>query len=314
MLANLGLAIGFNILGVPVSDETSSFDLDCSPSLVPDPVPVVPDPVPSTALITNPVNSTALIVTSSADPEIWVQDITGSKTYTLSHEIWRQYLLQHPSASPVPAPDTDSILNRYTEYFHTLLSKLNIPTRSAPDLSTAIREDDPTSWSAILSSPNRAFWLHAAFEEISQIVRMRTFDFVPVSSLPSNRSPLPSKWVWKSKHDLHNNIEKFKARWVVRGDKQIKDVDYTETFALVAKLSTIRILFTLVASLDLELDHLDVVSAFLNGDIDTTVYLKQPQGFIIDTSTCCRLNKSLYGLCQAARSWYTKLNETLQGV
>lgn len=143
---------------------------------------------------------------------------------------------------------------------------------------------------------------------------MRTFDFVPLSSLPTGHSPLPAKWVWKSKHDLHNNIKKFKARWVVRGDKQLKNVDYTQTFAPVVKLTTIRILLTLVASLDLELDHLDVVSAFLNGDIDTTVYLKQPQGFIIDDSSCCRLNKSLYGLCQAARSWYTKLHETLQEV
>lgn len=326
LLANLGLAIGFNILGAPVSDETSPPELDCSTSVPNIPVtPAVANPVtpavanPVAPAVTNPVppsvpivNSTALIATLPSEPDIWVQDITGGKTYTLNQEIWRQYLLQHPSASPVP--DTDSVLDRYTSYFHSLLSKLDIPTQFPPALSSAVPEDDPTSWSAILSSPNRAFWLHAAFDEICQIVRMRTFDFVPLSSIPSGRSPLPSKWVWKSKRDLHNNIEKFKARWVVRGDKQIKDIDYTETFAPVAKLSTIRILFTIVASLDLELDHLDVVSAFLNGDIDTTVYLKQPQGFIIDSSSCCRLNKSLYGLCQAARSWYTKLNETLQGV
>ena len=143
---------------------------------------------------------------------------------------------------------------------------------------------------------------------------MGTFDLIPVSSIPSNRSPLPAKWVWETKRDIHGNIKKFKARWVVHGDKQIKDIDYTETFAPVTKLTTIRILFTLVATLDLELDHLDVVSAFLNGDIDTTVYLKHPQGFILDDHSCCELKKSLYGLCQAARSWYTKLNDVLQEV
>lgn len=59
----------------------------------------------------------------------------------------------------------------------------------------------------------------------------------------------------------------------------------------------IHILLTLVAILDLELNHLDIVSAFLNGDIDTTVYSKQPQGFVIDDSLYCCLNKSLYSLC-----------------
>ena len=82
----------------------------------------------------------------------------------------------------------------------------------------------------------------------------------------------------------------------------------------VAKLTTIRILFTLVATLDLELDHLDVVSVFLNGDIDTTVFLKQPQGFVLDKVSVCRLNRSLYGLCQAARAWYTKLHSVLQEI
>ena len=225
-LANLGLTIGFNILGVPVS--SSDHDLDCSP---PDPDSQISPPATA---------STALV--AKADPDIWVQDITGGKTYTLGHEIWRQYLLRNPTS---PLPDTDSILARYTSHFHALLTKLNIP-HSSPTLCTAVAEDDPVSWSAVLYSPNRSFWLHAAFEEICQIVRMRTFDFVPLSSVPPGRTPLPAKWVWKSKRDLHNNVEKFKARWVVRGDKQVKNIDYTETFAPVAKLSTIRILFTLV--------------------------------------------------------------------
>lgn len=251
VLANLGLAIGYNILVEQVS---------------------VADVVSTPEIESDQLNTSTALVTTT-EPEIWVQNLMGGKAYSLSQEIWRQYLLQHPAS---PLPNTDAILSRYTSYFHTLLTKLNLPTKSSPVLSSAVAEDDPSFWNAALSSPNQAFWLHAAFEEICQIVRMRTFDFVPLSSIPPARSSLPAKWVWKSKRDLHNNIEKFKTRCVVRGDKQIKNIDYKETFAPVAKLTTIRILVTLVAYLDLELDHLDVVSAFLNGDIDTTVYLRQP--------------------------------------
>lgn len=131
-LANVGLTIGYNILGEPisVSDQLSSSDLDCS-------IPLDNPPIPDTHVTPNP--STALIATS--EPDIWVQGITGGKAYTLNQEIWHQYLLQHPT---FPLPDTDSFLTRYTSHFHSLLSKLGVPSL-LPVLSTALPEDDPTS-------------------------------------------------------------------------------------------------------------------------------------------------------------------------
>ena len=77
-------------------------------------------------------------------------------------------------------------------------------------------------------------------------------------------------------------------------------------------LISIRILLTYVALLDLELDQLDVVRAFLNGHLDTDVYLRQPKGFTLSGDTrICLLHKCLYGLCQAARAWYAVLHGTL---
>ena len=81
--------------------------------------------------------------------------------------------------------------------------------------------------------------------------------------MPANRKALSTKWVWKSKRSPSGTIERFKARWVARGDLQKKGIDYKETFAPVAMLVSLRILLTCVVLLDLELDQLDVVGAFL---------------------------------------------------
>lgn len=84
-------------------------------------------------------------------------------------------------------------------------------------------------------------------------------------------------------------------------------MDYNETFAPVANQATLRILLTLVATKDMELDQIDFVSTFLNGELDTDVYLKKPEGFTINNQYYL-LKKNLYGLCQVARIWYEVLN------
>lgn len=132
--------------------------------------------------------------------------------------------------------------------------------------------------------------------------------FVFVNAPPVGRRALATKWVWKTKRLPNGTIERFNARWVARGDLQRKGIDYVETFAPIAMLINLRILLTLVVILDLELDQLDVVGAFLHGGLDTEVYLRQPIGFVLTAdSRVCALHKSLYGLCQAARTWHEVL-------
>jgi len=92
-------------------------------------------------------------------------------------------------------------------------------------------------------------------------------------------------------------ISKFKGRWVIL---QKKDLDYKETFAPVGNLVTLRILLAKVAAEDLELNQADVISAFLNGKIDTLVFLTQAEGFTLGAGFCL-IHRSIYGLCQAAR-------------
>ena len=101
------------------------------------------------------------------------------------------------------------------------------------------------------------------------------------------------------------------ARLVARGDLQSKGVDYLETFAPVVKLVSLRLLLTYAAIHDLDIVHWDVVAAFLTGDLTEEVFMFQPPGFDDGSGRVCRLNKSIYGLCQSARVFFQKLDNIL---
>ena len=107
--------------------------------------------------------------------------------------------------------------------------------------------------------------------------------------------------------------EAAKARLVARGFQQIEGIDYSETFAPVIKFTTIRLLLALVAHFDLELHQMDVVTAFLNGDLDEDIYMEQPEGCVdsTDTDFVCKLLKAIYGLKQAHRQWHYKIDSFL---
>ena len=90
---------------------------------------------------------------------------------------------------------------------------------------------------------------------------------------------LPCKWVFKVKYDQAGDIQRFKARLVAKGFKQIAGIDFGETFAPVAKQSTLRLLWTLAAKRDWEVENIDIKTAFLNGDLDEEIYMDMPPGF-----------------------------------
>ena len=98
--------------------------------------------------------------------------------------------------------------------------------------------------------------------------------------MPSNRRAIGNKWVLKVKRKSDDTIDKFKARLVAKDFTQIEGVDYYETFSPVVRLSSIRLILSLVAHMDLELFQMDVKTAFLNGDLDEEIYMQQPVGFI----------------------------------
>ncbi|GJY21209.1 zinc finger, CCHC-type containing protein [Tanacetum coccineum] len=97
------------------------------------------------------------------------------------------------------------------------------------------------------------------------------------------------------------------------GFKQKSRIDYVDTYALVARISTIRLLIALASIHNLIIHQMDVKAAFLNGELDEEVYMNQPQGFIVlaNENKVCKLIKSLYGLKQAPKKWHQKFDEVV---
>lgn len=117
----------------------------------------------------------------------------------------------------------------------------------------------------------------------------------------------------KYKPGFKNTPPRYKARFVIKGYSQIPGLDYTDTYAPVAKHYSLRVIMAIAATRDLEMVQLDVKTAFLYGTLDEEIYMQQPEGFIVPgrEGEVCRLIKSLYGLKQASRVWNIKFNEFL---
>jgi hypothetical protein len=85
--------------------------------------------------------------------------------------------------------------------------------------------------------------------------------------------------VYKLKRKINNTIARFKARWVVKGYEQLYSINYDQTYARVAKPQSWKILLAIAAILDLEIEQMDAITAFLNGEADGTTYVELPDGY-----------------------------------
>ncbi|WVZ81795.1 hypothetical protein U9M48_029136, partial [Paspalum notatum var. saurae] len=153
-------------------------------------------------------------------------------------------------------------------------------------------------------------WRKAMLDEMTSIEANGTWELVDP---PPRQRPIGLKWVFKTKKDATGIITKHKARLVTKGYVQRQGIDYDEVFAPVARLESVRLLLALAASEGWPVHHMDVKSAFLNGELREEVYVTQPPGFIIagKEQKVLRLIKALYGLRQAPRAWYAKLDASL---
>ena len=172
-----------------------------------------------------------------------------------------------------------------------------------------ISENEPRTYSEAMKSKQSQQWQQAMKEEMQSLHDNQTWTLVPS---PKNQRIVDCKWIFKVKEGMTSTEPvRFKARLVAKGFTQVEGVDYNEIFSPVVKYTTIRTVLALVTQFNWELEQLDVKTAFLHGDLDETIYMRQPEGFEVfkkGTELVCLLKKSLYGLKQSPRQWYKRFD------
>ena len=272
-----------------------------------------PPPAPSTVPSSRPTRSSTRITAGKHRPD-WFKVTHPVGSGPSRH-------LQDYRESPPPIPESDSESDG-SENDYVASQDMALLTKSLrKDLSTeevieyafATSTVEPKSMQEAKQRGDWPLWKEAALKEYTQMLAHNTWELV---SLPKGQKPVGSKWVFKIKENADGSIERYKARIVAQGFSQKPHLDYTETFAPVAKFASLQTILAIAAIEDMELHHMDVSSAFLNGDLEEDIYMAQPEGFVEpgQEHLVCHLKKSLYGLKQSPRQWYQKLHETFTSI
>jgi len=164
----------------------------------------------------------------------------------------------------------------------------------------------PRTYEEAMASSEREEWEKAMEEELSAMDENTVWDLV---ELPGGEKAIGCEWVFSYKYE--NGVRRYKARLVARGDKQEGEFKPEDVYAPVAQQTTIRTFLSVVNQKKLHMEQCDVKTAFLNGELETPVYMKPPKGLRIKKGCVCRLNKSLYGLRTSSKAWYKKIRELL---
>ncbi|KAE8695714.1 hypothetical protein F3Y22_tig00110694pilonHSYRG00408 [Hibiscus syriacus] len=188
-------------------------------------------------------------------------------------------------------------------------SRIPKPTqRYSPSLYYLLLTEngEPECYDEAMQIEDSVKWESSMKDEMNLLMSNQTWE---LAELPPGKKALHNKWIYMIKEE-HDGSKRYKARLVVKGFQQKEGIDYNEIFSPVVKLYTIRLVLKIVAAENLHLEQLDVKTAFLHGDLEEEIYMRQPEGFIEadKKNLVCRLKKSLYGLKQAPRQWYQKFD------
>ena len=164
--------------------------------------------------------------------------------------------------------------------------------------------NNPNSYVEAINSPEREHWIRAMELEMTSLLTNNTFDLV---KLPPATKAIGGRWVFAIKCSPSGD-RKYKARFVAKGFSQRPGINFDETYAPTVRMPTLRMLYEISAQLSLIIHHCDVNNAFLNSNLDTPIFMKQPEGFVKDQTLVCRLKKSIYGLKQSGMLWNATLS------
>ena len=168
---------------------------------------------------------------------------------------------------------------------------------------------EPRSYKEAMKRDDAGLWEQASKQEYNALLKHGVWE---LCELLAGWKAVSCHWVYRVKTNTDGSVHKYKARLVAQGFSQKPHLDYTETFAPVAKFASLRAVLALAAAEDMEVHHMDVSSTFLNGDLEEETYMAQLEGFAApgQEHLVCHLKKSIYGLKQSPRQLYKKLHST----
>ncbi|KAG7539479.1 Ribonuclease H-like superfamily [Arabidopsis suecica] len=169
----------------------------------------------------------------------------------------------------------------------------------------------PEEPKTIQEALNHPGWTAACEEEIETCHRTNTWSLVPKPAGVVNL--LGCRWIFKTKINADGTLDKLRSRLVAKGYEQEEGIDFLETYSPVVRTATVRMVLHTAVTERWDIKQLDVKNAFLHGDLQETVYMRQPPGFEDKEKPdhVCLLHKAIYGLKQAPRAWFDKFSSYL---
>ncbi|CAI7837085.1 unnamed protein product [Closterium sp. NIES-53] len=221
--------------------------------------------------------------------------VTPAELNTNEAESIGPNFIPDPEAGDEAAYPEDTTLPRYTQSGLQILG-----------LVTAVHGTDtpkePSTVEQALGGEHKEKWREAMDKELKALQERNTWKVVPIG-VARNKTILTGKWVFRVKTKADGTIDKFKARWVVRGFDQEHGRDFTDIFAPVSRHTSLRILLVVAAMKKKKLRQIDVANVFLYAPVDAEIYVELPHGSHGEPNQVCQLQKSLYGIKQAPRLW-----------
>jgi len=171
-----------------------------------------------------------------------------------------------------------------------------------------VQVKEPQSLEEALSSSQSENWMQAVEEDLSNLERLKTWKIV---ELPVGKDCIDSRWIFKVKRDVNGQIARYKARLVARGFTQKEGMDYTQTYAPVARFAVVRLLLAMSVTFGWKTRHIDIKSAYLNGQLAEELYMRLPTLYKNKEAKIVKLLRPIYGLKQSSHYWNEALDDFL---
>jgi hypothetical protein len=209
------------------------------------------------------------------------------------------------------AEHTPELIHEEIDSEATMRSKKPMTAKSfGDDFTIYLVDDTPKTIVKIFASPDADDWKEAVCSDMDSILSNKTCELI---DRPYGWKPVGCKWVFKKNRRLDGTIDKYKVRLVAKAYTQKEGEDFFDTYSLVARLATIRVLLSLAASHGLLIQQMDIKIIFHNGELEEEIHMIRPDEFVVkgQEGRGCKLVKSLYGLKQAPKQLHEKFDVTL---